>query len=60
MSSGRCWTGSIESLSLIHLCSSSVYGSGAGAAAANGTDVVGAGILVVGGGVADMATRYMC
>ena len=54
MSSGRCWTGSIESLSLIHLCSSSVYGSGAGAAAASGT-AAGAGAFV-GGGVADMMT----
>ena len=54
MSSGRCWTGSIESRSLIHLCSSSVYGGGAGAAAASGT-AAGAGAFV-GGGVADMMT----
>ena len=41
MSSGRCWTGSSESRSRIHLSSSSVYGGsvGAGAAAASGTDV---------------------
>ena len=55
MSSGRCWTGSSESRSLIHLSSSSVYGGNAGAAAAGGTDAVGAGTFVV-HGVVDMAT----
>ena len=47
MSSGRCWMGSRQSRSLIHLASSSVYGGrvGAGAAAASGTDAAGAGLL---------------
>ena len=44
MSSGRCWTGSSESRSLIYLSSSSVYGGSAGV----GTFVV--------DGVVDMAT----
>ena len=57
MSSGRCWTGSSESRSLIYLSSSSVYvgSAGAGAAAAGGTDAAGAGTFVV-DGVVDMAT----
>ena len=57
MSSGKCWTGSSESRSLIHLSSSSVYGgsAGAGAAAAGGTDGAGAGTFVV-DRVVDMAT----
>ena len=47
MSSGRCWMGSSELRSLIHLSSSSVYGGrvGAGTAAASGTDAAGAGVL---------------
>ena len=44
--------GSIESRSLIHLCSSCVYGGGAGAAAANSTGAA----AFVDGGVADMMT----
>ena len=57
MSSGKCWTGSSESRSLIHLSSSSVYGgsAGAGAAAAGGTDAADVGTFV-GCGVAEMAT----
>ena len=57
MSSGKCWTGSSESRSLIHLSSSSVYVGSVGAAAAGGTDAAGAGTFV--GGVADMATGYV-
>ena len=55
MSSRRCWTGSSESQSLIHLSSSAVYGGSAdaGAPAASGTDAADAGTFVV-GGVADM------
>ena len=55
MSSGRCWTRSSESRSLIHLSSSSVYGgsAGAGVAAASGTDAADAGTFVD-GGVADV------
>ena len=47
MSSGRCWMGSSESWSLIHLSSSSVKGGrvGARAATASGTDAAGAGVL---------------
>ena len=50
---------SIESQSLIHLCCSSVYGGGAGAAAANGTAAAANGTAAgafMGGGVADMMT----
>ena len=49
MSSGRCWVGSIEFGSLIHLCSCSVQGGGA--AAASGVAAAGAGVL---DGVVDM------